>query len=299
MNKKYLPSGAPGFIFCSIMLKSCQEISSITEAPPGSIVRRQNADKDQQGRLIQLNEDNSAWVVAEVIDLKEGQFLAEGGIIRVEGTDRIFCSTALFGEDENSQKALDILKNWVLFGKSPQLQAQILEFVKTSFLPEQILQWKKDDELRNLFVPVQMRFKIGKYTEKVDLDKLRAERFRSQLAELTDGKHMTYVAFVPRDTTHEPMFFSIGTKPHLETKKVLGEQAFGFHPNHGGHIKCVLEAENSPVLLTDAGSNDLGGGIHASLAEAELITEALKSLYPEFVYRPLAGRGAFGLNQSY
>ena len=77
------------------------------------------------------------------------------------------------------------------------------------------------------------------------------------------------------------------------------EGEFAFHPNHGGHIKCVLDQDEEATLLVDAGSNDLGAGIAASLATAEMIAEALKTLYPEFRYQPLAGRGAFGIQQSY
>ncbi len=128
---------------------------------------------------------------------------------------------------------------------------------------------------------------------------MRVERFGEALRSLFGGKHMTYVAFIPREGSSDPMFYTIGTKPHLETMKQLEREPFGFRPNNGGHIKCVDEGEGKPVLLVDAGSNDLGAGMHTPLAIAELVVEALKKLYPDLEYRPMAGRGAFGLQQSY
>ncbi|MCB1324052.1 MAG: hypothetical protein H7A21_01035 [Spirochaetales bacterium] len=277
-----------------------EEVSDIQAFRAGDIVRRIGKQKDQQGGYRSLTEDGSGLIVVEVLDLAQEAFVAEAGIIRPEADQRIYRHKSRFDEDQRAQDAMEILLSWTLFREHAALQGAMVQFVQTAYSPAQILKWKKDDRLRSLFVPVQQRFKIGRFKEKVDLDLLRRERFREQLQALHSGKHMTYVAFIPRDTNNEPMFFSIGTKPHLETKKVLEREQYAFHPNHGGHIKCLADDPEKPkLLLVDAGSNDLGAGMHAPLATAEMIVEALKEAYPEFEYEAVEGRGAFGIQQSY
>lgn len=265
----------------------------------GNILRRIGQSKDQQGHFIKSAEDARSWVLVEVLDMLEGKYIAEGGIIRFEEGDKIYISDQTFSDSSDHTKVWELIHNWSLYKHNNHLQSEIELFVKTSFLPNQILEWKKNDELKYLFVPIQQKFQIGKYEEKIDPVKIRTDQFRDQLASLTDGKHMTYVAFIPRNKNSEPMFFSMGTKPHLETRKVLGEQIYGFHPNHGGHIKGAVNDNDEITLLVDAGSNDLGAGTHTSLATAEMIVDNLKVLYPEFNYKPLKGRGAFGIQQSY
>lgn len=265
----------------------------------GAILRRKNNSKDQQGRIIKPTDENDGWILAEVLDMQAGEFLTEVGAIRVESGDEVFVAEHTFADDDSSKQALEILTGWTLYRENPALQNDMLEFLHTSFMPAQILEWKRKDDLKRLFVPIQQRFLIGRFQEKIDYNKVRDERFREQLATLSDGKHMTYVAFIPRDTIHQAMFYSIGTKPHLETKKNIEREPFAFRPNHGGHIMCTVDEEGQSTILVDAGSNDLGAGMHTSLAIAEMVAEGLKSLFPEFEYRPLAGRGAFGLQQSY
>jgi hypothetical protein len=282
------------------MLDYLQSLQDINALSPGSIVRRVAGEKDQQGCFVRLTDEGDGLIVTEVLDLKAGEYLAEAGIVRPAPGEQLYVHNSKFDGSEGANDALEIVRTWVLFREQPALQREILEFVQRAFSPAQLLRWKKEDSLKYLFVPVQQRFKIGRFKEKVDYDKIRLERFQEQLAALHSGKHMTYVAFIPREGSHVPMFYSIGTKPHLETMKSLEREPFGFRPNHGGHIKCVSEEPGEMKrFLVDAGSNDLGAGMHTSLATAEMIVENLLSLYGDFEYKPVPGRDAFGLQQSY
>jgi hypothetical protein len=220
--------------------------------------------------------------------------------VRPADGDKLYVHKSRFDGGEKANEALEIVQSWTLFRDQPALQTDILNFVQTAFSPAQLLAWKKEDSLKFVFVPIQQRFKIGRFKEKIDYDKVRLERFRDQMARLQSGKHMTYVAFIPREGSHMPMFYSIGTKPHLETMKVLEREPFGFRPNHGGHIKCLSEEAGQPKrFLMDAGSNDLGAGMNTSLATAEMVVESLLALYGDFEIKPVPGRDAFGIQQSY
>lgn len=277
-----------------------QEIQNHKTLTAGSVIRRVVGEKDQQGAFIRQTDEDDGFIVAEVLDLKAGEFLAEAGIVRPADGDKLYVHTTKFDGGEKANEALEIVKSWVLFRDQPALQNEILEFVQTAFSPAQLLAWKKEDSLKFLFVPVQQRFKIGRFKEKIDYDKIRLEQFRDQMANLQSGKHMTYIAFIPREGSHMPMFYSNGTKPHLETIKLLEREQFSFRPNHGGHIKCVSEEPGqSKRFLMDAGSNDLGAGMNTSLATAEMLVESLLALYGDFEVKPVPGRDAFGIQQSY
>ena len=277
------------------------EIKDFKDLTPGVIIRRQGPEKIQQGGFVKLTDDNEGLILINVIDLVEISFAAEGGIIRPAEGDVIYRHISRFGESLHTEAAKLILTNWVLFRERISLQNEIFEFVASSYSPEHIMDLKKRDELQQLFIPVQERFKIGKFKEKIDWKKVRIQRFKDLLDSLEEGKHITYVAFIPQaDTHHEPMFFSIGTKPHLETLAQLKRDPVAFRPNRGGHIKVVSQTNERPKkFMVDAGSNDLGSGTLTSKAIAEMVTDALSSLYPEHEYIPMAGRGAHGIQQSY
>jgi hypothetical protein len=276
-------------------------VTDFRSVAAGQVVRRIGGEKDQQGRFVRINDEGDGMIVVEVVDLKTHEYLAEVGVIRPATGDALYVHDSQFGDDPISREALDTVKNWSLLREHPELRDGILEFVQSAFSPAQIRDWKKRDHLRWLFVPIQHKFKIGRHKEKIDWDKKRDELFLHELRALNSGKHMTYVAFIPRDTNHQPMYYTYGTKPHLETMKQLEREPFAFRPNQGGHIKCVDERDGVKVILVDAGSNDLGAGMHTPLAIAEMVVEGLKKLYPgeSFEYRPLPGREAFGLEQSY
>ncbi len=284
------------------MADDLQEIQDFRGLSAGTIVRRISGEKEQQGVFVKLTDENDGFIAGDVLDLKAGEFLAEIGVVRPVDGDKLYQRTSNFNQGgEQAEQALGVVRGWTLYRDNPTLQNEITEFVSAAFSPAQILAWKKDDALKNVFVPIQQRFKIGRFKEKIDYDKIRKERFNEQLVNLQSGKHLTYVAFVPREGSHMPMFYSIGTKPHLETVKQLEREPYSFRPNHGGHIKCVSEEPGQPKrFLMDAGSNDLGAGMHTSLATAEMLVENLLALYTgDFEVKPVPGRDAFGLQQSY
>ncbi|MCB1307905.1 MAG: hypothetical protein KDK30_06995 [Leptospiraceae bacterium] len=276
-----------------------ENITSETALTEGEVIRRTNAEKDQQGAFRKLTEDGAGWIVTDVIDISKGEYISEAGIIRPTDGDQLYRHKSRFGTDNEDDEALEILYSWPLYRDSPRLQKSMLEFCRASFSPQQLLSWKKNDDLKKLFVPMQQKFKIGRFVEKVDVNKLRDNRFREQLLAMHSGKHMTYICFLPQGQNMKPLFFSYGTKPHIETLKELQRQPFAFKPTHGGHIKCVREEGGQKEFLVDAGSNEFGVGMQTPLSTAEMVVDALQENWPEFDYTPVPGRDAFGLQQSY
>lgn len=275
-----------------------EEISSSQNLAPGDIIRREKTDRRQQGVFVKYGDDG-ALVVCDVVDLTGCSFLAEAGVMRPNPEDRMYRLTDRFGSSQKTEAARQIVQSWTLYREHPELQKQIVSFVESVYSPAQISDLNRDGQLKELFVPIQEKFKIGKFREKIDWSKVRAEQFSQALNSLSEGKHMTYVAFIPGDQAHDPLFYTIGTKPHQETITALGREPFAFKPTHAGHIK-MTSAENEPrAFVVDAGSNFLGAGIHTSLATAEMVTDALHELFPDYAFIPMAGRGAFGIQQSY
>lgn len=262
-------------------------------------VIRRTGSRDQQGRFIRIHEDGLSLVAVNVFDPVNHQFLAEAGVIKLDSSDKIYRLKRHFGDDQESESARQVLRKWSLFREHAELQAEFLETLECSYGPEQILTLQRQESLQSLFIPLQQKYKIGKFKEKIDWNKVREERFAALINSLFEGKHLTYVAFIPTDTNHEPMFYSIGTKPHLETVKNLLEEPFAFKPTHGGHLKIVSGKDEPKKFVVDAGSNDLGRGTYTSLATAEMITHALQPFFPDYEFVPLAGRQAYGVQQSY
>ncbi len=265
---------------------------------PGDIVRRTGDGKEQQGCFVRLDE-NSGLIVGDVVDLAGNNFAAEVGVLRINPGDTLCRLDRRFASDQESLSARAIVTGWSLFKDVPALQKQILIFVERVYSPSQILELDKSGSLQTLFVPIQQKFKIGKFKEKIDWEKIRDQRFRDLLESLHEEKHITYLAFIPGEQSHKPLFYSIGTKPHQETNVNLQRETFAFKPTHGGHIKIVSPREaTQKKFVVDAGSNFIGAGTYTSLPTAEMITNALHELFPEHEFVPLAGRGAHGA-QSY
>ncbi len=274
-----------------------EEIVPGNEIESGSVVRRINGEKDQQGAFMRYD-DTGALILVNVVDMKNTEFAAEAGLLRCDQSDKLYRYTTSFANSARSADALTVLTEWALYKKHSLLQDAMKYFFMTAFVPEQILALKKADMLKQVFIPLQQKFKIGKFVEVVDWDKVRYDRFMELLYNLDAGDHLTYVAMVPQTISYNPMFYSIGTKPHQTTAESLKSEPFGFKPSHGGHIKCV-ENDGGVMLLVDAGSDFLGKGLKTPLRDAEIVVKALKKLYPGFIYKPLEGRGAFGSEQSY
>ena len=246
------------------------------------------------------SDDGLAMVVLDVVDLTNQEFLTEGGIIRPEEGETLLKHEHNFESSPKAEAAMQILKSWPLYRDSEKLQQPITEFVQNAFSPEEILAFKKEDNLKPLFVTIQHKFQIGRHTPKVDWEKVRWEQFQEALNALYDGKHLTYVAFIPSDQNHDPKFFSIGTKPHVETVKQLEREEYYFKPTNGGHIKVISATNETPKrFLVDAGSNEYGAGVKSSISTAELICDMLDKEHPGAEYIPVKGRDAHGVQQSY
>ena len=267
----------------------------------GMVVRRVSATKIQQGGFVRMNDEGDGLILLNVIDLKNGTFAAEAGVIKPEPGDVLYRHPTRGESASSTEKARQVLARWPLYERHPELKSDMLEFMEISYSGDHVLYLKRHEMLSQLFVPLQERFKIGKHEEKPDYDKMREDAFAEQLLGLYDEKHITYVAFIPtKDTSHKPLFYSIGTKPHIETMKKLEREPFAFKPNRGGHIKIVSPRGEEPRrYVVDAGSNDLGRGMHTSVAVAETVSDALKEFFPDVLFKPLPGRDAFGLQQSW
>lgn len=277
------------------LLKPLTDISRITM---GTIVRRKGKAKDQQGGYVQTDEEGNL-ILMNVIDMKKGDLLANEGILRQEDGDDLFYYKSSFRDSPLTREAVEVVKSWTLFSQNEPLQSSILQFIASAFVPEQVLQWKKDESLNMLFVPIQQKFRIGRYKERRSPERVCKERFKLWLDSMEEGDHITYVALVTDRKSDVPKFFSCGTRPHVVTESTLMEMPFNFKPNHGGHIKALKSKNGKKQFIVDAGSDHLGRGVKTALHTAQKIVHALDALYPDFNYTPLKGRDAFGKDQSF
>lgn len=274
------------------------KVKNFDEIKEGVIILRINSksDKKQQGVFDHYDE---GIVLKNVIDLKNNSLLAVEGIVYPDNNDVFYYASSTFESSPVSQKALKIIYEWTLYHKHPELSLHIEQFVKTTFVPEQILDFQKKDNLKAIFVPIQQYFRIGKYKERRNMERVCYEKFKFWLDSLRPGEHITYVASIAGISSHTPKFYSAGTKPHEVTHHYLEQEEFAFNPTHGGHIKLNAITNGKMHFIVDAGSNYIGRGVKSTLYTAKQITTALKQLFPEYEFIPLPGRGAFGVEQSY
>jgi hypothetical protein len=273
-------------------------VNNFSELTKGTIVRRISDSKDQQG--IFLGEDDSGGIIlVNVINMLEISFETEAGILRLASSDKLYRYTTSFGRNRISAKAREILQSWSLYSKYPEHQKSIMAFMETGYAPEQIIDLVKTDNLKYLFIPVQQRFKIGKFEEKINWNLERKQRFGRHLETLRKGEHITYIAFIPQQNSKSPLFYSLGTKPHESTVMSLHSEPFDFKPDHGGHISCTDDSTERKKFLVDAGSNYIGKGHKTPLSNAKEVTKALASEYKGYDFTPVKGRGALGGEQSY
>ncbi len=277
------------------MKKILKLIKNNTSLNPGTIIRRTNKEKDQQGCFVQLEDDN--FILINIIDLKNKTLFASEGILKPQRGDKLYYYDSSFKANPLSKDALDIVKKWPLYKKNKELQTSIIQFVCTAYVPEQILDWQVSDSLPLLFIPIKQKFRLGNQKEKRDPSRVYKEKFKIWLDSLFDGEHITYIAHITQRTSY-PKFFTIGTRPHQETEKNLLSTSYSFKPTHAGHIKAAM-SNNKRHFLIDAGSNYIGRGIKTPLHIAEKVAEALRKFYPEYEFTPLEGRGAFGSGQSF
>ncbi len=283
----------------SVLLNSniIEVLTDSSKLISGIVLRRINSTKDQQGQFTGFD-NTSGLILANVIDMSSSAFLAEGGIIRPSEEDDVFHYTTTFSKNKKSSEAMEVLTTWPLYKKNTELQSNMEKFFRSVFSPEHILYLKKNDMLDTVFIPLQQKLKIGRYAEQINWDSVCKDNFRAKLKELIPGDHITYIAMIPQTSSYAPKFYSIGTKPHEEITASLRREEFNFKPTHGGHIKADKN-ENGIIYYVDAGSNFIGKGINSKLETAEIIVKALRREYKEYTFIPLAGRGAFGTEQSY
>jgi len=264
----------------------------------GTIVRRINTSKDQQGCFTNFD-DQGGMILVNVVDIKECAFVAEAGILRPSAEDSLYRFTTTFGNSPAMMDAIAIIQNWQVFKKYPALQNAILNFVESTYTPEQLVYLSRREAMGCVFIPIQQKFRIGRFAEAIDWNKVGRDKFRERLADMRPGDHVTYLAMIPQVKTGTPKFYSIGSKPHEETAICLRSEPFNFQPTHGGHIKLLADFEGNEYFLVDAGSNFKGRGVKTPLSKAEEVTDSLAQLHGEFVFKPIEGRGAFGEGQSY
>jgi len=276
----------------------CVLLKDFTIISPGTIIKRQNnkQHKLQQGIFVAYDD---GIIVKNVIDLKNHSFVAAEGIIRPDKEDVFYYYATSFATSPKASKAMKIIYEWPLYQKHQELSLHIEQFVKTTFVPEQILEFQKNDNLKAIFIPIQQYFRIGRYKERRNIERVCYEKFKFWLDTLRVGEHITYLASVAATSTHTPKFYSAGTKPHEVTHHYLEQEEFAFNPTHGGHIKLHAIVDGKKQFIVDAGSNYIGRGVKTTLFTAKQIATALKKAYPEYEFIPLAGRDAFGVQQSY
>jgi len=264
----------------------------------GSVIRRTGENKDQQGCFMEYD-DKGGMIVVNVIDCSDCCYITPAGIIRLKKGDSLYRYSSGFDNRGNSKKALDIVRSWSLYKKNKNFRDSMVDFVKTVYTPEQILYLKKNDKLKYLFVPLQQKFRIGRYSERRNPERIRKEFFAQKLEELLPGDHITYVALIPSSGSQQAMFYSVGTKPHRETDLCLRSESFCFVPTHGGHIRAVRTNKGVKQFMIDAGSSYIGNGVSTLLKTASDVAKALKKDHKQYRFIPVKGREAFGPGQSY
>jgi hypothetical protein len=244
-------------------------------------------------------DEEEGLILINVINMKEISFETEAGILRPVTGDKLYHFSSSFADDAKSDRARSILSEWPLYTKNPPLQMAMRNFMESGFAPEQILDLARSDNLKYLFVPIQQKFKIGKFEEKINWNLERKRRFEWHLENMRAGDHITYIAFIPPTSTETPLFYSVGTKPHESTVISLKNEPFNFKPDRGGHIRCIDDKSAAKKFVVDAGSSFIGKGHLTSVDTAKAVTRALSTIYRKHGFTPVAGRGAFSGEQSY
>ncbi len=274
------------------------QLPSGSRLQPSTVIILKGSNKEQQGCFSHYDEERNL-ILINLLDLKEKSYLAREGVVKPDDNDSIFAYTTSFRKNPNSERALDMVRSWSLFKINESIQEDILRFVRTTYVPEQILELKEQDDLSTLFIPIQQVFRIGRFKERRDIFRVCIDRFRQWLESLNKGDHITYLAKVINESSDSSLFYSIGTKPHQETDRHLRNEEFNFIPTHRGHIKCVGIRGKKKQFHINAGSNYDREGVITLLNVAEEVAKALRKTYPLYEFTPLDGREVFGTEQNY
>lgn len=264
----------------------------------GIIIQRIGAEKHQQGCFFSHDEFRNL-ILINILDMRTGSLYALKGVLKPQPEDNIYFFPTTFRNSPVAKKALAIVSEWTLYKKHPELQKQIINFVSITYVPEQIMAFQEKVMLQFLFIPIQQMFRIGRFKERRDPERVCIESFLLWLESLNSGDHITYIAQVMQQKSYRAKFYSAGTIPHESTVEKLKGEIYNFNPTHGGHIKADGFKNGKKHFIIDAGSNFLGRGVKTPLHVSKHIAESMKKLYPDFEFTPLDGRGAFGTEQSY
>lgn len=261
---------------------------------PGTIIRRISKDKDQQGSFLKYDDDRN-MILVNIIDMAAGTLVANEGVLAPKSGDKVYYYDSSFSDSAEAEKAITIIKKSPLFNKYPEFQEQMINFISLAFVPEQVIEMSKKETLQKVFVPVQQRFRIGRFTENREPERVCNENFMLWLESLTEKNHLTYLARIVDTKGYVPLFFSIGDKPHDETALLLQKEIYKFDPTHGGHIKTSGHRKGVKQFIVDAGSKYMGLGVRTPLQMCSVVADALQKQYPEFEFTPLAGCGVLEL----
>ena len=88
--------------------KLLKQLTIKEEFQPGTIIRRINIDKDQQGCFIGYDGEN--LILINVINLLESKFEANEGILRPLKDDKLFYYTSSFEKNQVSTAAINVIK---------------------------------------------------------------------------------------------------------------------------------------------------------------------------------------------
>jgi hypothetical protein len=258
----------------------------------GTFIMRRS-DSLEQSALLSTQNDGT-FFARNIIDLNENEFVAGQGIIHPDTDDEIYEVNSEYGNNSDTSAALAVISRSALFERYESLRDEILTFVQSAFAPKYILFLKKNDALHNIFIPIQQRFRIGRFAVRDKWENLNSERFHKMLDRLIKNEYVTYMGYLPHGTSVKPVFYSLGTETHLETDLNLKKEPFLYTSNCGGNIKLHMVKGDTKYFLVDAGSSYKGNGVKTSLDEAQDVSESLAALYPKHHFIPVEGRGAIG-----
>ncbi len=259
---------------------------------PGTIIRRIGPGKDQQGSFLEFDESYN-MILANIIDMQSGHLVASEAVLKPQQNDKLYYYPNSFHTSPMAEKAKKIITGWPLYKKHAELQDKIMNFISLSYAPEQIIEMEKKDMLHLLFIPVQQKFRIGRFNERRNMERVCNDVFLLWLESNTD-KYITYLARVVQLKGQEPLFYSAGTKTHEKTAAQLQSEIYKFDATHGGHIKAGGMKNGKRHFLVDAGSKYMGLGVKTPLHVSEFVAAALRETYTEFEFTPVEGQGALG-----
>ncbi len=263
--------------------------------PENSFLLRTNKKTAQIG-FFKKYHDEKTIILKNVIDIHKNEYFAEEGILQLNGEDEIYLIDSFYGKDIFTEKALNLITNWALFSKYINYQPSIINFVRTSFAPKLILWMKEEGLLSCVFIPIQQKFRIGRFAEKNKWEDVNRNSFKSKLDTLSENDYLTYIGYLPQHIIEAPMFFSTGKISHIETDLRLKKEPFLYNSNCGGNIKFLNQKRDSKYFLVDAGASYKGQGVNATKEDACDVIAHLKKMYPEYNFLPASGRNALGAN---